>query len=183
MIPDEFWVEKAVNGDSVAFEELVKRYHTKIYRLAYRILDNPDDADDATQEAFVEAYKSLKSFEGRSKFYTWLYKVAKNTCHQHVRKAESRQRTLSSFAEDFKYNYNESNVETPERIVLKNERNHLIQEAVSKLPAKQREVVVLFYMHNLKYREIAEILNCSEGTVASRLHTALRNLKPKLKNL
>jgi len=183
MIPDELWVKKAVNGDSGAFDELVKRYHAKIYRLAYRILDNPDDADDATQEAFIEAYKSLKSFEGRSKFYTWLYRVALNTCHQQVRKAESRQRTLSSFAEDFKYNNNESNVETPERIALRNERNNLVKEAISKLPEKQREVVVLFYIHNLKYREIAEILNCSEGTVASRLHTALGNLKPKLKNL
>jgi len=183
MIPDELWVKKAVNGDSVAFEELVKRYHAKIYRLAYGILGNPDDADDATQEVFIEAYKSLKSFQGRSKFYTWLYRVALNTCHQQVRRAKSRQRTLSAFAEELRQNYNENNVETPEHIALKHERSSLVQEAIGKLPAKQREVVLLFYMHNLKYREIAEILDCSEGTVASRLHTALRNLKPKLKNL
>ena len=76
MIPDELWVKKTVEGDVNAFDELVKRHYAKIYKLAYRMLGNADDADDATQETFIEALKSLPSFEYRSKFSTWWYKVA-----------------------------------------------------------------------------------------------------------
>ncbi len=183
MIPDELWVKKTVEGDVNAFDELVKRHYAKIYKLAYRMLGNADDADDATQETFIEALKSLPSFEYRSKFSTWLYKVALWTCQQQIRKAESRRRTLTAFAEDIKYARAESRVDTPDSITVKNERAQLIQAAIDKLPEKQRQVIVLFYMHDLKYSEIAEILGCPEGTVASRLNTALKNLKPKLQDI
>ncbi|MFQ6043414.1 MAG: RNA polymerase sigma factor [Candidatus Poribacteria bacterium] len=183
MIPDELWVKKAVEGDLSAFDEIVNRHHTKIYRLAYRLLGNAEDADDATQETFIEAYKSLKSFKYKSKFSTWLYRVALNTCHQQIRKAESRRRTLTAFADNVKFLDAENGIETPDNVALKKERQRLLQAAIDRLPERQKQVIVLFYMQNLKYREIAEILGCPEGTVASRLNTAIKNLKPKLKDL
>jgi RNA polymerase sigma-70 factor (ECF subfamily) len=183
MIPDELWVKKAVEGDLNAFDEIVNRHHTKIYRLAYRLLGNAEDADDATQETFIEACKSLKSFKYKSKFSTWLYRVALNTCHQQIRKAESRKRTLTAFADNVKFLDAENGIETPDSIALKKEQERLLQAAINRLPERQRQVIVLFYVQNLKYREIAEILGCPEGTVASRLNTAIKNLKPKLKDL
>ncbi|MDE0297196.1 MAG: sigma-70 family RNA polymerase sigma factor [Candidatus Poribacteria bacterium] len=183
MIPDDVYVHKTVEGDGSAFNELVQRHYTKIYGLACRMLGNPDDASDATQETFLEAYKSLESFQFQSKFSTWLYRVAINTCQQHIRKSDSRGRTLISYSNSLREPGCNAEADIPERLALKTERDNLIQAAINQLPPKQRAVVVLFYAQNLKYREIALVLDCSEGTVASRLNTAIRNLKSMLKDL
>ena len=183
MIPDDVYVHKTVEGDGSAFNELVQRHYAKIYGLACRMLGNPDDASDATQETFLEAFKSLPSFQFQSKFSTWLYRVAINTCQQHIRKSDSRGRTLMSYSTCLREQNRQHDSEFPERMVLKTERDGLIQAAIDQLPPKQRAVVVLFYTQNLKYREIALVLDCSEGTVASRLNTAIKNLKSMLKDL
>ena len=182
MIPDEIYVQKTIEGDAEAFNELVQRHHARMYGLAYRMLGNPDDAADATQEAFLEAYKSLQSFQFQSKFLTWLYRVGINVCQQYKRKADSRERTLTSYANDFQERERRDSNEHPDRLLLKTERDQLIQHAIDQLPSKQRMVITLFYMQQMKYREIAELLDCSEGTVASRLNTAVRNLKSKLED-
>ena len=182
MIPDEIYVQKTIEGDPEAFNELVQRHHARIYGLAYRMLGNPDDASDATQEAFLEAYKSIQSFQFQSKFLTWMYRVGINVCQQYKRRSESRQRALTSYTKvqerDAQYTG-----EYPDRVLLKTERDQLIQQAIDQLPSKQRMVITLFYMQQLKYREIAELLDCSEGTVASRLNTAVKNLKARLEGL
>ena len=183
MIPDDIYVHKTIEGDGSAFNELVQRHYAKIYGLACRMLGNPEDASDATQETFLEAYKSLPSFQFQSKFSTWLYRVAINTCQQHIRKSDSRGRTLKSYADSWREQDQRRDADFPERAVLKTERDNLVQAAIDRLPPKQRAVVVLFYTQNLKYREIAAILDCSEGTVASRLNTAIKNLKSMLKDL
>ena len=183
MIPDEIYVQKTIEGDTEAFNELVQRHHARIYGLAYRMLGNPDDASDATQEAFLEAYKSLQSFQFQSKFLTWLYRVGINVCQQYKRKADSRERTLTSYTKDFQEIEGRSANEHPDRVLLKTERDQLVQHAIDQLPSKQRMVITLFYMQQMKYREIAELLDCSEGTVASRLNTAVKNLKSKLEDL
>lgn len=181
MLPDETYVHKTIEGDADAFNELVRRHHAKIYGLAYRILGHPEDAADATQEIFLEAYKSIRSFRFESKFSTWLYSIGINICQQYIRKSDSRQRTLKAYTESLEERGGLHSTESPDRSVLKTERDSIIQEAIDQLPPKQRAVVTLFYMQHLKYREIAEILDCSEGTVASRLNTAIGNLKSKLK--
>lgn len=178
-VSDEMCVRIAVEGTDEAFNELVKRHYKKIYGLAYRMLGNVEDADDATQESFLEAYKSLESFQYRSKFSTWLYRVAINTCQQFIRKDKSRIRAISAFEENVKYQ-SPNSPKTPDHLALERERDKLIQSAINQLPEKQRLVVILFYMQHLKYREIAELLECSEGTVASRLNSALKKLRPKL---
>ncbi len=180
MIPDDVYVHKTVEGDAEAFNELVNRHHTKIYGLAYRILGNTEDAADATQETFLEAYKSIQSFQFQSQFGTWLYRIGINTCQQYIRKGQSRERTLVGYTDEMGIRGVASEEHSPERIMLKKERNQIVQDAINRLPAKQRTVVTLFYMQHLKYREIAEVLNCSEGTVASRLNQALKNLKTRL---
>jgi len=183
MIPDDVYVHKTIEDDADSFNELVQRHHATIYGLAYRMLGNPDDASDATQESFLEAYKSLQSFQFQSKFSTWLYRIAINTCQQHIRKSDSRARTLKSFSKSLEGQKLEHDRDFPDWALLKAESDGLVQEAMDQLPPKQRAVVTLFYMQHLKYREMAEMLNCSEGTVASRLNAAVRNLKSKLKDL
>ena len=183
MIPDEIYVQKTIEGDPEAFNELVQRHHARIYGLAYRMLGNPDDASDATQEAFLEAYKSIQSFQFQSKFLTWMYRVGINVCQQYKRRSDSRQRALTSYTKDIEERDAQYTSEYPDRVLLKTERDQLIQQAINQLPSKQRMVITLFYMQQMKYREIAELLDCSEGTVASRLNTAVRNLKSKLEGL
>ena len=180
MIPDDVYVHKTVEGDVEAFNELVNRHHSKIYGLAYRMLGNSEDAQDATQETFLEAYKSIKSFRFQSQFGTWLYKVGLNTCNQIIRKAKSRNRMMDAYTEEKSIRGMTETREIPERLAIKAEQRELVQAAIDRLPPKQKEVVTLFYMQHLKYKEIAEILDCSIGTVASRLNKAMQNLKVKL---
>ncbi len=180
MIPDDVYVHKTVEGDVEAFNELVNRHHSKIYGLAYRMLGNSEDAQDATQETFLEAYKSIKSFRFQSQFGTWLYRVGLNTCNQIIRKAKSRNRMMDAYTEEKSVRGMTETREIPERLAIKAEQRELVQAAIDRLPPKQKEVVTLFYMQHLKYKEIAEILDCSIGTVASRLNKAMQNLKVKL---
>ncbi|MCY3742959.1 MAG: sigma-70 family RNA polymerase sigma factor [Candidatus Poribacteria bacterium] len=180
MIPDDVYVHQTVEGDVEAFNELVNRHHSKIYGLAYRMLGNPDDAADATQETFLEAYKSVKTFQFQSQFGTWLYRIGINTCQQYIRKSQSNERKLTAYTREAEIHGPASENDSPERVAIKTEQNEVVQDAIGQLPPKQREVVTLYYMQHMKYREIAEILKCSEGTVASRLNQALKNLKRKL---
>ena len=180
MIPDDVYVHQTVEGDAEAFNELVNRHHSKIYGLAYRMLGNPEDAADATQETFLEAYKSVKTFQFQSQFGTWLYRIGINTCQQYIRKSQANDRKLTAYTREAEIRGAASENDSPERVAIQTEQNEVVQEAISQLPPKQREVVTLYYMQHLKYREIAEILKCSEGTVASRLNQALKNLKRKL---
>lgn len=180
MIPDDVYVHKTVEGDVEAFNELVNRHHTKIYGLAYRMLGNSEDAEDATQETFLEAYKSIKTFRFQSQFGTWLYRVGMNTCNQYIRKAKTRNRMLDAYTEETAVRGVAEEQEIPERMAIKTEQREVVQAAIDRLPPKQREVITLYYMQHLKYKEIAEVLNCSLGTVASRLNKAMQNLKTKL---
>ena len=180
MIPDDVYVHQTVEGDAEAFNELVNRHHSKIYGLAYRMLGNPEDAADATQETFLEAYKSIKAFRFQSQFGTWLYSIGINTCQQYIRKSQSHERKLTAYTRETEVDGTVSETDSPERAAIKTEQSEMVQGAIDRLPQKQREVVTLYYMQHLKYREIAEILKCSEGTVASRLNQALKNLKRKL---
>ena len=125
MIPDDVYVHKTVEGDGSAFNELVQRHYAKIYGLACRMLGNPDDASDATQETFLEAYKSLQSFQFQSKFSTWLYRVAINTCQQHIRKSDSRGRTLMSYSNSLREQGNQYVADLPEADGIENRTRRL----------------------------------------------------------
>ena len=180
MIPDDVLVHKTVEGDVEAFNELVSRHHARIYGLANSMLGNIEDAEDATQETFLQAYKSIKTFRFQSKFGTWLYQVALNTCKQYLRKSKSRDRLIEAYTEETAAHGMTEDREIPERLVVKTEQKAQVQAAIDRLPPKQREVITLYYLQHFKYKEIAEILNCSIGTVSSRLNLAMQNLKLKL---
>ena len=173
MIPDDVYVHKTVEGDAEAFNELVNRHHSKIYGLAYRMLGNREDAADATQETFLEAYKSINAFRFQSQFGTWLYRIGINTCQQYIRKSQSHDHKLTAYTREAEIYGIASDEDSPERSALKDEQDEMVQGAINRLPPKQREVVTLYYMQHLKYREIAEVLNCSEGTVGIAIESGI----------
>jgi RNA polymerase sigma-70 factor, ECF subfamily len=173
MIPDFEQLLETAPADPRLGELLVSQYYDAIFRLALSILNDPQDADDATQMAFIRAFKSLGQYKTGTNFRGWLFTIAVNTSRDLLRRRKTRQRfneTLKSFL------HMENRSPTTEEIVLHNERSGELWRAVSRLDDKHRLPVLLRYVHGLPVREIADILETNEGTVHSRLHHAARKL-------
>jgi RNA polymerase sigma-70 factor (ECF subfamily) len=160
--------------DPMVAEALVQHYYTFVYRLALSILDDPDEAEDATQETFISAILNLDRYRGESSFKTWLYSIALNTCRGQLRKRKARyaMRTTWQALQSLK-----AKPPTPEQSAMQSETDALLWEAVDSLDEKHRLPVILRYAHSLSVPEIAHILGISEGTVHSRLHYARRKLQ------
>ncbi len=182
-LEDTELVEKAREGDSRAFDELVIRHSRKLHATLFQMTDNYDDAYDIAQEAFSKAYRALRYFNGQSAFYTWLHSIAVNHARNFLKK-RNRRVTYSldddeygDHAEKNKNMADESVSADPERRTHLNELQIKINEALSKLSPKHREVVVLHDIKGLNHTEIAVMLNISEGTLRSRLHYAHKELQ------
>ncbi|NLB88242.1 MAG: sigma-70 family RNA polymerase sigma factor [Syntrophomonadaceae bacterium] len=187
MALEEQLVKKSLQGDTEAFEELVFQYQNKIYALAYRYMGNEEDAYDMTQEAFLKAYRSLRTFKGDSSFGTWLYRVATNVCLDELRRRKRRITTLS-LDEPLATDEGEVEKEIPDTsptadiIYEQKEFSKYIQNTLDQMKAEHKTVIILRDVMELSYEEIAEILNCSLGTVKSRLSRARNALRKKLED-
>jgi RNA polymerase sigma-70 factor, ECF subfamily len=177
-------VRAAQAGDREAFGRLVERHKDIVYAVAYRFAKDPDLALDLSQDVFIRAYRGIKSFRGRSSFSTWLYRIAMNTCIDYTRK---RSRSVDSLAvpeEVIEYAGSEPIVAQPPRQpganALSSELGEQIQRAIDLLPEYHRSVFVLYEIEGLSYKEIAEVVGCSIGTVMSRLHYARKKLRTML---
>jgi RNA polymerase sigma-70 factor (ECF subfamily) len=183
-IPDVELIQKASEGDAEAFEELVKRYQQKVYTIAYGISHNQQDALDICQEVFIKIHTKLKSFRGASSFYTWLYRVTANVSIDFQRR--KKKATMVEFDEKLLEEpppgarYGEEKRFDPRKILDSKEIRAAILKAMERLPEDQRAAVILRELENLSYREIARALNCSLGTVMSRLHYGRKKLKEML---
>lgn len=162
-------VNRAQKGDVAAFSALVRRYETRVYNLAYRLLSNGDDAADVAQDSFLAAYESLKRFRGESAFYTWLYRVVVNKALAFRRARDGRREHTVADGETNAINAAAGGA-GPARAVEEKERAALVQGAIGSLPEEFRAVVVLRDVEGLEYEEIAEVLGVVTGTVKSRLH-------------
>ncbi|HIG48184.1 MAG TPA: sigma-70 family RNA polymerase sigma factor [candidate division Zixibacteria bacterium] len=178
-------IERAKAGDGSAFDEMTKRYSEKAYSIAYQMLASPDDARDLVQDAFLEVFRTLERFNTQYRFSTWLYRILINKCINY-RKREARRRMLSftDFWSGRDHDsrqpiptYPASTGVTPHEILENKELRHSILEALNSLSERHRTVVVLFDIEGLSHRQIAEILQCPEGTVMSRLHHGRLKLK------
>jgi RNA polymerase sigma-70 factor (ECF subfamily) len=176
---DAALVKAAQQGDTVAFEELVARHRDKIYARAYSMMRNEDEAIDLSQEAWVKGWQRLVQFQGESSFGTWMTRIVINLCLDQIRK-HKRQR-----AESIEELEEESGgVERQMPVVTPNpteglERSELrarIQDALDKLSVEHRTVLVLHEFEEMEYKQIAKEMNCSIGTVMSRLFYARRRL-------
>lgn len=177
-LQDQALIDKINDGDFQAFEALVNRYEGKVYRLAMRMLRNQQDAEDALQEAFFQVYRGLKSFEGRSNFSTWLFRLATNVCLMKIRHRGTEPTGMVPL-EDFLPQHEEGNQpslqewpEKPEEILLTKEAREKMMEALDQLPADYRAVFILRDIEGFSNAEAGEALGISVAAVKSRLHRA-----------
>ncbi|MCC6749688.1 MAG: sigma-70 family RNA polymerase sigma factor [Deltaproteobacteria bacterium] len=178
-------VERARKGDRAAFGLLVRRYHRRVYGLAHRMLGNHDDADDVAQETFVRAYSRLGQFQGQADFFTWLYRIALNVALNQLRHAR-RHREAGRLGLLPAPLAQEADAD-PQRAAELRRAMAELAVAFESLSDTLKATVVLVLMEGMAYREAAAVLECSEGTVAWRVHEARsalrRQLGPVLKRL
>ncbi|HNP73010.1 MAG TPA: sigma-70 family RNA polymerase sigma factor [Kouleothrix sp.] len=169
------WVDQALRGDRAAFGQLMHRYAGAVYNLAYRMLGNAEDAEDASQEIFLRAYTRLASFDRTRKFSTWLLSIGSNYCIDRLRRRRFAWLTLDDAA------YALPSAEPgPERSALSHERRERVQQALQRLPENYRLVTVLRYWHDLSYEEIERVTGLPESTIKTRLHRARHMLAAAL---
>jgi len=165
---DKKLIKNYLGGDNNAFGEIVKRYKDYVYNLAYRMTDNPADAEDLTQEIFISLMEKIGSFKGNSKFSTWLYRLTTNQCLDWLRKRKPANRQIDDM--DLK-----SNDDILASIEVKEQLKD-VDEALSHLPEDFKIVVILRDIEGFSYDEIAGQLGISIGTVKSRISRGRANL-------
>ncbi|HEY3994023.1 MAG TPA: sigma-70 family RNA polymerase sigma factor [Ktedonobacteraceae bacterium] len=158
-------------GDTTMFGVLVTRHTHRIYGLALRLLGNSEEAEDATQEAFLRAYAHLASFRGSASFASWLYRIMLNVCRDQLRRRQAHERTVELSHIDQLWSDEHYTVD-PERVVLALENRQVIEQALHHLPAKYRATLLLHEVDGLTLTEIADILDTPLPTVKSRLQRA-----------
>ena len=174
-------IKRIQGGDVGAYGELLKRHQHTVYGIVSGMIYNKDDTDDVVQDVFIQAYKYLKSFRGDCAFSTWIYRIAVNTSIKHIKKKKNRLGISIDDPETGLGNMLKSaNDDCPESVIENNEKNEALRNAVKTLPDKHRIVVVLRYFRDMSCEEIAGVLDCSVGTVWSRLHYACLRLQSQL---
>lgn len=169
------------------FDRIVERHQQRIYNVIYRLIDDPEEALDLTQDTFVAAYRAFGDFRGESGVYTWLYRIAVNRTKNRLKQL-SRLQAGQAFSLDEPMDVDgeqlrrevEDYTHAPDRMLASGELLRVIQRSVAALPPDFREAVVLRDYQGLSYREIAEIVGCSEKAIKSRLHRARTMLRERL---
>lgn len=171
---EEELIRQSKDGDLDSFNQLVENYQGRIYNTTLRMLGIPQDAEDATQETFISAWKAIRNFRGGN-FVVWLSRIASNTCTDILRNRQKYR--VVSFDDIFsEYNTLTSPTESPEDYALREELSQLIGKNLLLLSEEQRLVVILADLQGLSYEEIAQVTKCPTGTVKSRLNRGRANL-------
>jgi len=185
-ISDTDLIIQAQKGSQNAFEELVYRYDRSVLSIALKYSNNEDDAKDLYQEVFIRVYRSIKGFRFQSEFSTWLFRITTNVCLTY--KSKSKEHLKVSIDNDYDVEENEIRETkelvydglSPEEISSGADLGEIVNAAVESLSPKQKMTFVLKHYEGYKIREIAEMLNCKEGTVKKYLFDATKNLRKKL---
>jgi RNA polymerase sigma-70 factor (ECF subfamily) len=184
---DQALVERVQNGDKQAFGLLVSKYQRKLNRLLSRLIRDPAEVEDVTQEAFVKAYRALPSFRGDSAFYTWLYRIGVNTAKNYLvsqgRRAPTATEVDSEEAEGYEEGEQLRDINTPEHLLLSKQIGETVNAAMEALPEELRTAIMLREIEGLSYEEIATIMECPIGTVRSRIFRAREAVAERLRPL
>lgn len=175
MEEERAWIQKARAGDQEAFACLVKAYQTAVYNLAYRMLGNAVEAEDAAQEVFLKAYTRLNTYDSGRKFSSWLLAIASHHCIDRLRK----RRFALSLDELPPWRWPAGSSGRPEEAVIRGEERDEVRQLLNQLPPHYRAAVILRYWYDLSYREIAEAMETTESAVKSTLYRARRRLAQK----
>ncbi len=182
---DEELMMKCRNGDMSAFELLVMRYKDLIINFIYRSIGDYHRAEELSQETFLRVFKSASRYEPKCQFKNWIYLIATNLCRNEIR---NRQRRNTVFfddlvPEDEDVNYSSLMMDVrnlPDELYEKKEQRQLIQQTINRLPENQRTALLLVTYQNMRYEEIAEVLDCSVSAVKSLIHRARQTMKKLL---
>lgn len=187
---DQQLVARVQKGDKRAFDLLVLKYQHKIFAIIGRYVRDHAEVQDVAQEAFIKAYRALPNFRGDSAFYTWLYRIAINTAKNHLVARNRRPPSSDVEVEDAEFYAGSEalkDVETPERSLLRDELQEVVDQAIRDLPEDLRTAVTLREMEGLSYEDIAAIMDCPVGTVRSRIFRAReaidRSVKPLMEEV
>jgi len=181
MIDEKQLIRQCKNGDIQAFEKLIEGYQKKVYNIAYRMLGNSEDAFDVSQEVFIKVFKAIVNFKEESSFSTWIYRIAKNVCLDELRKKKKAQvvsihSTIQADDSEFSIQL-EDFQKGPEELLEIKELKNEVNKAINCLTDEHKLVIQLRDISGFSYEEIAEILQCSLGTVKSRISRARNSLK------
>jgi len=180
---EEQIIQAILNGDNSKFELLVLKYQTMVFRTAMGFVHSKEDAEDLTQDVFISAYQSIAKFQGDSEFSTWLYRITVNTSINQLNR--NKHRAFLQVAGDLLQSLfsKESGDKNPHQELEQAERDTAIREAIDTLPEKQRTAFVLSKYDDLTQKEIAAIMQSTEGSVEQLLQRAKTNLQKKLSNI
>lgn len=183
---DRDLVERVKAGDKRAFDVLVRRYQHKLVKLIMRYVNDPADAMDIAQEAFIKAYRAMPNFRGDSSFYTWLYRIGINTAKNYV-VAQGRRPPDSDIdagdAERYDIDSRLKEQDTPEGLAQRDEIERTVLEAMEALPEDLRTAITLRELEGMSYEEIAQAMDCPVGTVRSRIFRAREAIDKRLRPL
>src|SRR4030042_232169 len=172
-LSDDELIKLVKAGEVEPYDELVRRHQIKIHDLCYKMVRNYDDARDLAQETFIKAFRKINTFHGRSKFSTWLYRIAMNNCLNFIKK----QRPTEQLYEEIRIGKSDDPVQ-----IFKNKRfREQLREAVAKLPEVQRAVFTLRTLEDFSYEEVSEILKKPVSTIKVNHHLAVKNVRNQMK--
>lgn len=171
-------IRSVLRGNVNDFEKLVTAYEKNVYNIALRMVGDPEDAADMTQETFIKAYRALSGFRGDSKFSSWLYRIASNVCLDFLRsRSRHPQVSLSTVDEDDRATFELPDMrQNPEEQLMKKLGMEAVRRGLEQLPEQQRQILVLRELGGLSYAELAQTLGLEEGTVKSRIFRARKRL-------
>lgn len=171
-LDDQALAAQGAAGSREAFDVIVERHRRTVYQVCYRFVGNHEDASDLSQEAFIRAWRGLRTFKGQSTLSTWLYRIAVNVCLNRV-----SLKTPPMDPIDSPETFEDVRVDRPGAALIREERAAAVRRAIAALPAKQRATLILRAYHDLPHQQIADILGSSVGAVKANFFHALANLK------
>lgn len=184
---DKLLVQRAKEGDSKAFERLMKKYRKSVYYMILRMVRNADDADDLTQEAFAKAFTSIHNFDAKFAFSTWLFRIASNNSIDYVRKKRLTTVSINGDKEGEDGGTIQIDIKDgaldPEEVQLKQQRHQYLRMALDRIPESFRKLVELRYFDELSYEEIAQHLEIPLGTVKAKLFRSRELIEEEMKKV
>ena len=168
-------ITACINGDETAVAQLVQEHQLGVFRFAFSILNDPSEANEATQEVFISVLRALKSYKETTPFKAWIFKITLNICRSRLRKRKTQERLHDKLKSIIQV-HSQASPSLEEMVILK-EEDEVLWELLRSLGERHRIPLVLRYYHDLKINEIAELMNLKEGTVHSRLSTGRERLR------